>query len=142
MSCVDPVGHIVSGLQASLRTRPQGSARVIAQRLISLQEAASFLGLGSRWAVRRLVVSGQIPVVKLAGKWRLDLTDLERFITDHKTEAGCYAPGPGPWTTRARARPRQPDAHPPRKRRFSDSRVTAARQVPDPAAQNERATDT
>ena len=55
------------------------------QRLLSPQEAAKYLGLGSRWAVRRLVVSGALPVVKLAGKWRLDLEDLDKLIASRKS---------------------------------------------------------
>ena len=55
------------------------------QRLLSPQDAATYLGLGSRWAVRRLVASGALPVVKLAGKWRLDLEDLEKLIAAKKS---------------------------------------------------------
>ena len=51
-----------------------------ARRLLSLDEAARYLGLGSRWAVRRLVVSGALPVVRIAGKWRLDVEDLDKLI--------------------------------------------------------------
>jgi excisionase family DNA binding protein len=51
-----------------------------ARRLLSLDEAARYLGLGSRWAVRRLVVNGALPVVRIAGKWRLDVEDLDKLI--------------------------------------------------------------
>jgi len=64
-------------------------AKVIApslpQRLLSPQDAARYLGLGSRWAVRRLVVSGDLPVVRIAGKWRLDVEDLDRLIAAKKS---------------------------------------------------------
>jgi hypothetical protein len=33
-----------------------------ARRLLSPDEAARYLGLGSRWAIRRLVVSGDLPL--------------------------------------------------------------------------------
>ena len=56
------------------------------QRLLSPQEAATYLGLGSRWAVRRLVLNGALPVVRLAGKWRLDLEDLDRLIAAKKSD--------------------------------------------------------
>ena len=55
-----------------------------ARRLLSLDEAAQYLGLGSRWAVRRLVVKGALPVVKIARKWRLDVEDLNNLIATLK----------------------------------------------------------
>jgi excisionase family DNA binding protein len=58
-----------------------------ARRLLSLDEAARYLGLGSRWAVRRLVVNGALPVVKIAGKWRLDVEDLDKLISAKKSVA-------------------------------------------------------
>jgi excisionase family DNA binding protein len=54
------------------------------RRLFSLDEAAQYLGLGSRWAVRRLVVKGALPVVKIARKWRLDVEDLNNLIATLK----------------------------------------------------------
>lgn len=62
-----------------------------ARRLLSLDEAARYLGLGSRWAVRRLVVNGALPVVRIAGKWRLDVEDLDKLISAKKS----VAPEPG-----------------------------------------------
>jgi excisionase family DNA binding protein len=55
-----------------------------ARRLLSPDEAARYLGLGSRWAIRRLVVSGDLPLVRVAGKWRFDLADLDRLIASLK----------------------------------------------------------
>jgi len=66
-------------------SRAQVAVGPLPQRLLSPQEAARYLGLGSRWAVRRLVVNGELPVVKLAGKWRLDREDLDRLIAARKS---------------------------------------------------------
>jgi excisionase family DNA binding protein len=60
-------------------------------RLLSLDEAARYLGLGSRWAVRRLVVKGALPVVKIARKWRLDVEDLDARISAGRREASANA---------------------------------------------------
>jgi hypothetical protein len=57
------------------------------RRLLSPDQAARFLGLGSRWAIRRLVVTGAFPVVRIAGKWRLDVEDLDKLISAKKSVA-------------------------------------------------------
>jgi hypothetical protein len=36
--------------------------------------------LGSRWAIYRLIATGDVPAVKLAGKLRLDRADLDALI--------------------------------------------------------------
>ena len=74
-----------------------------ARRLLSLDEAARYLGLGSRWAVRRLVVNGALPVVRIAGKWRLDVEDLDKLIFTLKV---------GETNTGVRASPRYDHARP------------------------------
>ncbi len=50
------------------------------RRLLSPTEAAAYLGLGSRFAIYRLVSSGRLPAVRLANKVRLDLQDLDAAI--------------------------------------------------------------
>jgi excisionase family DNA binding protein len=116
------------------------------QRLLSPQEAATYLGLGSRWAVRRLVASGALPVVRLAGKWRLDVEDLDRLIANHKTQAGEERLGASSSSTpeggRLRMAPRAGLApFPNRRRQVGDSSVTPHAQVLDPAVLKTRATD-
>jgi len=59
--------------------------------MLSLDDAARHLGLGSRWAVRRLVVKGALPVVKIARKWRLDVEDLDALISARRREASANA---------------------------------------------------
>jgi len=49
-------------------------------RLLSPDRAAAYLGLRSRWAIYRLVASGQLRAVKVAGKIRVDHADLDTFI--------------------------------------------------------------
>jgi hypothetical protein len=38
--------------------------------------------------VRRLVVSGALPVVRISGKWRLDVEDLDKLISTLKVREG------------------------------------------------------
>ena len=61
--------------------------RLGAARLLSPDEAAAYLALGSRWAIYRLVARGQLPAVRLAGKLRLDRLDLDRLIDALKMPA-------------------------------------------------------
>ncbi|MBI2524461.1 MAG: helix-turn-helix domain-containing protein [Candidatus Rokubacteria bacterium] len=126
--------------------RGDDRARPAARRLLSPDDAATYLGLGSRWAVRRLVVGGQIPVVRFAGKWRFDVRDLDAFIAAHRSPPGSDLPeairtppprGPRPGSTpRARLAP-----FPSRGRQFGDRSVTPRAQVLDPAGLEEGATD-
>jgi excisionase family DNA binding protein len=62
-------------------------------RLLNPDQAAVLLGLGSRWAVYRLVKSGEIPAVRIAGKLRLDREDIDRMIEAKK--GGQAAPPAG-----------------------------------------------
>ena len=57
----------------------------VEQRLLSPDQAATYLGLGSRWAILRLIVNGELEAVRVAGKLRLDREDLDRFIADRKS---------------------------------------------------------
>jgi excisionase family DNA binding protein len=54
------------------------------RRLLSPVEAADYLGLGSRFAIYRLVSGGQLPAVRLANKLRIDLRDLDGAIEQAK----------------------------------------------------------
>jgi excisionase family DNA binding protein len=53
-------------------------------RLLSPEDAAGYLGLGSRWSVYRLIRAGTLPAVKVAGKVRIDRVDLEAFVAQLK----------------------------------------------------------
>jgi len=85
--------------------RAQDSA---ARRLLSLDEAAKYLGLGSRWAVRRLVVNGALPVVRIAGKWRLDVEDLDTLIFTLKVSEASTGVRASPRRDHARVTATQP----------------------------------
>src|SRR5438128_84380 len=73
---------------SSGRSDPAGAAGASNARLLSPEAAAAYLGLGSRWAIYRLVSSGQLPAVRLAGKLRLDRADLDRLIDASKSQGG------------------------------------------------------
>ena len=59
---------------------------VLAPRLLTPDQAARYLGLPSRWSIYRLVKSGQLVSVAIAGKLRVDREDLEKFIEARKCE--------------------------------------------------------
>jgi excisionase family DNA binding protein len=65
------------------------------RRLLSPEEAAAYLGLGSRFAIYRLVSSGQLRAVRLANKLRLDLRDLDGTIEQAKGGASLDVHRPG-----------------------------------------------
>lgn len=54
--------------------RPAGEeARALTEpRLLSPDQAARYLGLGSRWVIYRLIAQGTLPAIRLARKLRLD----------------------------------------------------------------------
>jgi len=74
--------------------RPGGYSELglIERRLLSPEQAAAYLGLRSRFAVYRLVSSGQLPALRLANKLRVDLRDLELLI--EKAKADGVRPSP------------------------------------------------
>jgi excisionase family DNA binding protein len=53
------------------------------RRLLSLPEAASYLGL-STWTVRELTWKGRLPVVRITRKLLFDLQDLDALIDQEK----------------------------------------------------------
>jgi excisionase family DNA binding protein len=56
---------------------------VVAPRLMSLEQAASYLGMTVD-ALRYKATTRQIQGVKADKKWRFDKIDLDRWIEDHK----------------------------------------------------------
>lgn len=58
----------------------------VRRRLLSPDAAAAYLGLGSRWAIYRLIAAGQLPVMRLAGKLRIDREDLDALIETLKNQ--------------------------------------------------------
>jgi len=63
-------------------------------RLLTPDEVARYLRLGSRWSVYRLVAQGELPSIRIPRKLRIDIDDLEQFIQDRKTE--CRVPAQEP----------------------------------------------
>ncbi len=77
------------------RARPTGEeARALTEpRLLSPDQAARYLGLGSRWAIYRLIARGELPAIRLARKLRLDRADLDALIDRAKTTGiASYVP--------------------------------------------------
>ena len=92
----------------------------VEQRLLSPDQAATYLGLSSRWAIRRLIVNGELRAVRIAGKLRLDREDLDRFIEDRKsapTADAAREPQGTKLRGRARVVTRPPDELAPLRRR-------------------------
>jgi excisionase family DNA binding protein len=90
------------------------------RRLMTPTQAASYLGLGSRWSIYRLIGAGELPALKLAGKLRLDRVDLDRLIQEKKRLVATISPGP----SEMRNRPRTSLAPLLPRRRIGDSSVT------------------
>jgi len=62
------------------------SQDVTEQRLLRTHQAARYLGMGSK-AIRRFILSGQLPYVQMKpgnSPFLLDRRDLDRFIEMHK----------------------------------------------------------
>jgi excisionase family DNA binding protein len=72
-------------MSTSTSSRRADPSLPVEPRLLSPDQAATYLGLGSRWAVRRLMVNGELQVVRLAGKLRFDREDLDRLIAARKS---------------------------------------------------------
>jgi hypothetical protein len=62
-------------------TKPQPSSR----RLMRLKEAARYLCL-SPWKLRRIIQSGQLPIIKYNenAPWLLDVRDLDGWVERNK----------------------------------------------------------
>jgi len=58
-----------------------------ARRLLSLNEAATVLGL-SKVSIRRLIWRAELPVVRITRRLQVDVRDLERLIEQAKDRIG------------------------------------------------------
>ncbi len=56
---------------------------VLRQRLLSVDEAAKYLGLSS-WSLRKRLSQGMLPVIRIGKRILFDLHDLDFFIEQHK----------------------------------------------------------
>jgi hypothetical protein len=67
------------------KSRAQGIVSPMTQRLMTLKQAAQWLGL-TTWAMRERIWAGQIPVVRFPGgrKMYVDTKDLDSFIQKNK----------------------------------------------------------
>jgi excisionase family DNA binding protein len=105
------------------KTVGDGETQFTRRRLLSPTEAAAYLGLGSRFAIYRLIASGRLPAVRLANKVRLDLRDLDATIDQAKREDARPKVSPARGPVRPRAVPRE--LTPLRRRRSVTAPVTA-----------------
>ncbi len=110
----------------------------IPQRLLSADDVAHYLGLGSRYAVYRIVRAGELPGVVVAGKLRLDLRDVDAFIETRKTRGAATAP-----RMLAAVVSRAPRTHlaPLARKRNGDSPVTPLAKSPSQQAAGSGASD-
>ena len=99
-----------------------------APRLLAPEAAATYLGLGSRYAIYRLISSGELPAVRLAGKWRLDVHDLDALIEMRKEKASV-APARSATRPPTGRRRSFTELAPLRPARYGDRTVTAASKV-------------
>ena len=66
---------------------PRRDSMAPGRRLLSLEEAASVLGL-SPYSVRRLIWDGKLPAVRLTRRVQVDLRDVEKLIEQAKDRSG------------------------------------------------------
>jgi excisionase family DNA binding protein len=60
--------------------------RIVAPRLLSLEQAAAYLGM-TKAALKYKALDGKVPAVKIDKKWRFDREDLDRIIQNSKQVA-------------------------------------------------------
>lgn len=59
----------------------------MADEIMTLKEVADYLKLAEKTAYR-LASEGKLPGFKVGGSWRFKREDIERWITQKKSEAG------------------------------------------------------
>lgn len=52
--------------------------------LLTIEQAAEYLGAASVWAVRRLISLGKLPYVKIGKRYNLRRAALDKFIEDRE----------------------------------------------------------
>jgi excisionase family DNA binding protein len=80
------VTPLTKGKQTQQIKKPHGVLNPMFKRLYTLKEGAEYLGR-SKWGMRELIWSGEIPVVR-TGRGRkifLDIEDLNNFINRNKS---------------------------------------------------------
>lgn len=70
-------------------TKPKTPTTEIEQRLVTVNEAAGFLGYKAANSVYKLIANGDLPIVDLGGRGgtRIDMRDLESYIDRNKRSA-------------------------------------------------------
>lgn len=66
---------------------PQAKTASIGKRLLSVPEAAEYLGR-TPWGIRGLIDNGKIPVVRFDRRVQIDRLDLDRIIEMNKVALG------------------------------------------------------
>ncbi len=64
-----------------------GPRSAVTPRLLSLEEAARYLGI-SKWTLRDLVFRGDLPCVRIKRRMLLDRQDLDRYLERAKIHHG------------------------------------------------------
>lgn len=59
----------------------------MSDEILTLKEVADYLKLAEKTAYR-LAAEGKLPGFKVGGSWRFKREDIERWITQKKSEAG------------------------------------------------------
>ena len=60
------------------------TSEILQKRLLSVKETSVYLGR-SVSAIRELIWAGKLPCVKIDKRIHLDIYDLEKIISNHKT---------------------------------------------------------
>jgi len=65
-----------------------GERSSISQRLLTLPEAAQYLGC-TLWSVRELIWKGQLPYTRFGKRFQVDRRDLDELVDREKRCEGC-----------------------------------------------------
>jgi excisionase family DNA binding protein len=78
---------IIEAVETAVKNVLAANSSTEARRLLSVEEAAIFLGLGLR-EVRNMITAGDLPAVRRGRRVLIDSRDLNRWIDNNKTQEG------------------------------------------------------
>lgn len=85
------IDELADRVVAKLEQRLAGGHAMIPQRLLSVEQAAEYLGR-SKASIQHMVASGKVQVVRADRRVFLDIRDLEKWIAESKQEAHAAVP--------------------------------------------------
>ncbi len=75
----NPVTQVIS-IVPDETPRVQSEQSPLSPALLTIPQAAEYLGAATEWAVRRLIYSGKLPYIKIGKRFNIRRKDLDAFI--------------------------------------------------------------